>query len=203
MHHAFTRENPDPRRNVNKRVLVINGSTREGGNTDAILKSFMQGVSEGGLNIREAVLRDLAINNCVGCCKCQKERQCNFQDDMTELRDMVIKSDVLVFASPIYWCEITGLMKTFIDRFYFFHHKENSNLVAGKKALIITTLGEKDSDYESRVLVDFYKRFFHSLQIDILEMLSFPDLMEKEAITEKPEYLTKAFKAGKRLSGTI
>lgn len=188
---------------MNKRVLLINGSTREGGNTDAILKSFMQGVSESGLNVREAVLRDLTIHNCVGCCKCQKEGKCNFQDDMTELRDMVIKSDVLVFASPIYWCEITGLMKTFIDRLYFFHHKENNHLVAGKKALVITTLGEKDSDYESQVLVEFYKRFFHSLQIDILDMLSFPELMEKEAITKKPEYTRAAYSAGKRLPGAI
>jgi len=188
---------------MNKRVLLINGSTREGGNTDAILKSFIQGVSESGLNVREAVLRDLAIHNCVGCCKCQKERKCNFQDDMTELRDMVMKSDVLVFASPIYWCEITGLMKTFIDRLYFFHHKENSHLVAGKKALVITTLGEKDSEYESQVLVEFYKRFFHSLKIEILDMLSFPDLMEKEAITAKPEHTKTAYSAGKKISGTL
>jgi len=203
VHYALVRKKPHVRRNVNKRVLVINGSTRENGNTDAVLRSFMQGVSEGGLNVREAVLRNLTVNNCVGCCKCQKEKKCNFQDDMTELRDMVIKSDVLVFASPIYWCEITGLMKTFIDRLYFFHHKENSNLVAGKKALIITTLGEKDAAYESQVLVDFYKRFFHSLQIEILDVLSFPDLMEKEANVKKPEYSQTAYKAGKKLSGTI
>jgi multimeric flavodoxin WrbA len=188
---------------VNKRILVINGSTRENGNTDAILKAFMKGVTDGGFNVREAVLRDLTINNCIGCCKCQKEQKCNFQDDMTELRDMVMKSNILVFASPIYWCEVTGLMKTFIDRLYFFHHKENNHLIAGKKALIITTLGEKDANYESQVLVEFYKRCMHSLGIEILNMHSYPDLMEKDAITKKPEYTEAACNVGRKLSGAV
>lgn len=188
---------------MNKRVLVINGSTRENGNTDAILRAFLKGVADGGLNAREAVLREVNINNCIGCCKCKDEKKCNFQDDMTELRDMVIKSDVLVFASPIYWCEVTGLMKTFIDRLYFFHHEENKHLVAGKKALMITTLGEKDAAYESEILAEFYKRCMHSLKIDILDMIYYPDLMEKDAIANKPEYSRAAYKTGKAIAGSV
>ncbi|UCF70754.1 MAG: flavodoxin family protein [candidate division WOR-3 bacterium] len=183
------------------RILVMNGSTRENGNTDAILKSFMKGVTESGINVREAVLRDLTINNCIGCCKCKREKKCNFQDDMSELRDMVMKSDILVFASPIYWCEVTGLMKTFIDRLYFFHHEENKHLVSGKKALIITTLGEKEAEYESRVLIEFYRRFTRSLGIEILDFLSYGGLMEKDAITSRPEFLKAAEDAGKKLGG--
>jgi multimeric flavodoxin WrbA len=186
---------------LNKRVLVINGSTRELGNTDTVLKAFLNGVADGGLNAREVVLRELDINNCIGCCKCKQEKKCNFQDDMTELRDLVIKSDVLVFASPIYWCEITGLMKTFIDRLYFFHHEDNKKLVAGKKALMITTLGEKDAAYESQILAEFYKRCMHSLNIDILDMLYYPDLMERDDIAKKPEYSRAAYKTGKALAG--
>ena len=122
---------------------------------------------------------------------------------MTERRDMVIKSDVLVFASPIYWCEVTGLMKTFIDRLYFFHHEENKHLIAGKKALMITTLGEKDAAYESEILTEFYKRCMHSLKIDILNMIYYPDLMEKDAFANKPEYSTAAYNTGKAIAGSV
>ena len=188
---------------MNKKVLVINGSTREHGNTDAIVRNFVKGGAEGGLNVREVVLRELTINNCIGCCKCKEEKKCNFQDDMTELRDLVVKSDTLVFASPIYWCEITGLMKIFIDRLYFFHHEENEHLVAGKKALILTTLGEKDAAYESQVLIEFYKRCMHSLNIDILDMFYYPELMEKDAIAKKPEYVRAAYNAGRELSRAV
>ena len=182
-----------------KRVLVINGSARENGNTDAILDSFTDGVNSGGLNVQTAVLRELSLHECLGCCRCKREGTCNFVDDMTHLRSMIIKSDVLVFASPNYWCEITGLMKTFIDRLYFFHHKENNHLIAGKKAVIITTLGEEDADYECQVLVEFYKRCMHSLGIDIINWLFFADLMEKEAIKTKPAYLKRAFEVGQGL----
>jgi len=188
---------------LTKRVLVLNGSTRENGNTDAIIASFIEGVNACGLNVGSVVLRELKINDCIGCCQCQREGTCHFEDDVTEIRDMIRKSDVLVFASPNYWCEITGLMKTFIDRLYFFHHKENSHLIAGKKAIIITTLGEKDADYECRVLVEFYKRCMHSLGIEIIDWLFFNDLMEKEVIKRKPTYLGQAFEAGKKLSESV
>jgi multimeric flavodoxin WrbA len=187
---------------LTKRVLVLNGSTRENGNTDAIIASFIEGVNAGGLSVGSVVLRELMINDCIGCCQCQRERTCHFEDDMTELRDMIRKSDVLVFASPNYWCEITGLMKTFIDRLYFFHHKENSQLIAGKKAIIITTLGEKDVDYECQVLVEFYKRCMHSLGIEVINWLFFPDLMDRDAIKQKPAYLKQVFDAGKALAGS-
>lgn len=188
---------------LTKRVLVFNGSLREHGNTDTLVASFIEGVNAGDLSARSVVLRELALHDCIGCCQCQREGTCNFADDMTHLRDMITKSDVLVFASPNYWCEVTGLMKTFIDRLYFFHHKENRHLIAGKKAVIITTLGEKDADYECQVLVDFYKRCMHSLGIDIINWLFFADLMEKEAIKKKPAYMEQAFEAGRALATSV
>ncbi len=183
-----------------KRVLVLNGSLREKGNTDAIISSFTDGVNAAGMNVHVAVLRELKIHGCIGCCQCQREQTCSHADDMTHLRDMIMKSDVLVFASPNYWCEVTGLMKTFIDRLYFFHHKENNHLIAGKKAVIITTLGEKDADYENQVLIEFYKRCMHSLSIDIINWLFFADLMDKEAIKSKPAYLKQSYEAGRALA---
>ena len=188
---------------LTRRVLVFNGSLREHGNTDTLVDAFIEGVNAGGLSVRAATLRELALHDCMGCCQCQREGTCHFTDDMTHLRDMIIKSDVLVFASPNYWCEVTGLMKTFIDRLYFFHHKENRHLIAGKKAVILTTLGEKDADYECQILVDFYKRCTHSLGIDIINWLFFADLMEKEAIKTKPAYLKQAFKAGQALVSSV
>ena len=186
-----------------KRVLVLNGSVRENGNTDAIIASFTAGVNAAGFNIHVAVLRELQINDCIGCCQCQREQTCSHTDDMTNLRNMIIKSDVLVFASPNYWCEVTGLMKTFIDRLYFFHHKENKHLITGKKAVIITTLGEKDADYECQVLVEFFKRCMHSLGVEVINWLFFPDLMEREAIEKHPEYLKQSLEAGEALAGLV
>ncbi|MFC1911582.1 flavodoxin family protein [Chloroflexota bacterium] len=186
-----------------ERILVINGATREDGNTDVIVKKLAEGILTAGLKVRCVTLRELNISDCIGCCQCLRESTCHFQDDMTGLRDAVVAADVLVFASPIYWCEVTALMKTFIDRLYFYHHKANSSLVAGKKALLLTTLGEKDAAYESEVLIEFYKRCLRSLGITILDMLFFPELMEKEDIEQRPDYLEIALNTGKKIAASV
>ena len=54
---------------LTKRVLVLNGSVRENGNTDALLSAFAQGVNEAGLSVRIVALRELNINDCAGCCQ--------------------------------------------------------------------------------------------------------------------------------------
>ncbi|UCD93943.1 MAG: flavodoxin family protein [Candidatus Zixiibacteriota bacterium] len=185
---------------MSKKVLIINGATREGGNTDTLLSKLSDGMESSGLQVIEVRLRDLNISDCIGCCQCLKEKSCHFEDDMTNLRKSLIATDVIVFASPIYWCEVTGLMKTFVDRLYFFHHQVNRDMISGKKALILTTLGEKEASYESEVLVEFYRRFLGSLGIEIIDMLFFADLMEKDAIKSRPGYLDRAYTAGKRLS---
>ena len=197
MRKVYRVHNSEKKRDMKEKILVINGATREGGNTDVIVKKFVGGVQTAGLNVQSATLRELDISDCIGCCKCLKESNCNFDDDMTHLRDAIVKSDILVFASPLYFCEVTGLMKNFLDRLYFFYHPVNKHLVSGKKVLIITTLGEKEVGHETVVLEEFYKQFLHALDLTLLDMVYFPDLMEKEAIQQKPEYLEKIFNIGK------
>lgn len=182
--------------------MVINGTTRESGNTDTLLSRLIEGAREAGGEVEHAILRDLSIANCIGCCRCLREKMCNFPDDMTWIRRSMMAADICVFASPIYWCEVTGLMKTFVDRLYFFHHKDNRPMIAGKKALVLTTLGEAKVEYESAVLVEFYKRFLDSLGFDILDMLFFGDLMDKDAVHGRSDYLDTAHAAGRRLAHT-
>jgi multimeric flavodoxin WrbA len=145
------------------------------------------------------MLRELHISGCIGCCKCLKESICNFQDDMTFLRDAIVKSRVLIFASPLYFCEVTGLMKNFLDRLYFFYQPVNKHLVAGKKVFVLTTLGEKKAGYETTVLEEFYRRFLRALDLTLVDMEYFPDLMEIDAINKKPEYVEKIFNIGQNL----
>ena len=186
-------------KHINKRILVMNGSARKDGNTDAIVAAYVKGICETGVNALEVRLRDLVINECVGCLRCRDEQKCSFQDDMTELRDMLLKSDIVVLASPVYWCEITGLLKTFIDRLYFYHHRVNSHLLSGKKAVIITTLAEQDAARECSIIVEFYRRCMRSLSIEILDMLFYPDLGDTGAAGAKPAYLKAARHAAVQL----
>ncbi len=180
-------------------MYVINGTTREGGNTDVIIGKFIEGAQTTGLNVQCATLRKLDISDCIGCCKCLIEGTCNFSDDMTHLRDTIVKSDILIFASPLYFCEVTGIMNTFFDRLYFFYHEKNKHLVSGKKVLIITTLGEKEIGFETKVIKEFYTRFLRALDLILVNMLFFPDLTDKEAFVHNSGYLEQAYNAGRNL----
>jgi multimeric flavodoxin WrbA len=181
-----------------KSILVFNGAIKENGNTDEILKSFMAGAEAVPANGRHFKLRELNIGNCLGCRRCRRETICERDDDMTEIRPLLERSDLMVFASPIYWCEITGLMKTFIDRLYFYHHWETAGRIAGKRAVVVSTLGEsKDIDYEMEVVKEFYRRAFKSLKIKWIDHWIFPDLMEADSIKAKPEYLQFVYEKGR------
>lgn len=178
-------------------ILVINGATREGGNTDTIINLFAEGAHAAGLHTDYISLRNLTIADCIGCCTCLRESKCHFEDDMTGLRQKIIDSSVLVFASPLYFCEVTGLMKTFIDRLYFFYHDVNKKMIAGKRVIIITTLGEKETGFETEIIEESYKRLLKALDMKLVDMHFFPDLMEKESIGQKPAYLEQAYNIGK------
>ncbi len=182
---------------VDKNILMINGSTREGGNTDRILTGMIKGIKD--REVMQAVLRDMEIGNCIGCAKCRDESACSQNDDMTGLRRSIEKSDILIFASPVYWCEITGLMKTFIDRLYFYHHTNNAHLVSGKKGLVVSPLGETNVFYETEILVSFYNRLFYSLGIELIDMQFYPGLMEKDDLKKYPEMFAKAKNSGESL----
>lgn len=181
---------------MEKSVLIINGSTRVKGNTDILIERMVAGAKESGLNLKPVILRTKRISNCVGCYRCLKLSECSLNDDMTKIRRQISEADLIVLASPLYWGGVTGLMKIFIDRLFFFYHPETRPLIAGKRAMIITTMNQQDVAFESRVLVEFYKRLFNFLNVEIVNMFFFGGLMEKGAVLERSDYLEQAYRIG-------
>ena len=106
-------------------ILIVNGATRIDGNTDILVGKIIDGAKNAGLNTNLVELKNKNISNCIGCYTCLKESKCFFQDDMTAIRNFINESELLIFASPLYWCGVTGLMKTFLDRLFFYYHPEN------------------------------------------------------------------------------
>ena len=127
----------------NRNILIINGSTRTNGNTDTLVNKIIEGVQDSQL----VILKDKRISNCIGCMQCLEKSTCSIDDDMTEIRNAIQQSDILIFASPLYWGGVTGLMKTFIDRLFFYYHPSNKSLISRKKAVIVTPMNQKDVNF--------------------------------------------------------
>lgn len=184
---------------MRKSHLIINGATRASGNTDIIIERVIAGARDINLNPSLVKLRDKHISNCIGCYHCLKTSTCSCRDDMTEIRALIEDADLMVLASPLYWCGVTGLMKIFIDRLFFYYHPDTKPLISGKKAIILTPMNQKNIEFESQVLVEFYKRLFGCLGVEIVDMFFFSDIMEKGEVLDKPEYLDQAYRIGTRL----
>ncbi len=124
----------------------------------------------------------------------------NFDVDLYDvLKGVTDQTRLIILASPLYFCGVTGLMKSFLDRLYFFYHEANRHLVAGKNVVIVTTLGEKQIRFEMAPLVEFYRRYLRALRLRRIGLLTYPDLMEKDSIKKHREYLGDARAYAQRL----
>ena len=101
---------------MKKRVLILSTSPRQGGNSDALAASFAEGARSAGHTVSHCSLRDKSLHFCLGCLSCQETRGCVLQDDMAEILSQMRTADVLVFATPIYFYDMSGQMKTLLDR---------------------------------------------------------------------------------------
>jgi multimeric flavodoxin WrbA len=184
-------------------VLLINGSIRVDGNTDILVAKITEGAKDIGINTSLIELKNKKILNCNGCYVCLNKSTCSLEDDMTDIYNQINKAEIMIFLSPLYWCGVTGLMKTFIDRLFFYYHPQNKKLISGKKAIIVTVMNQKDTTQETEILIDFYNRLFASLEIKLSDKFLFGDVMGKGAILNKDEYLHQAYSIGRNLNKLI
>ena len=99
-----------------KKVLVISSSPRRMGNSDLLADAFIEGAREAGHTVEKINLHDKKIGFCKGCLGCQKTQHCILRDDMDDILPRMQQAEVIAFASPIYYYEMSGQMKTLLDR---------------------------------------------------------------------------------------
>ncbi|MBO4795751.1 MAG: flavodoxin family protein [Verrucomicrobia bacterium] len=99
-----------------KRVIVISTSLRVGSNSDMLADKFAEGARNAGNEVEKISLTGKNIQFCKGCFACQKLGRCVIKDDVNDITAKVLEADVVVWATPIYYYEMSGQMKTLIDR---------------------------------------------------------------------------------------
>lgn len=102
---------------MSKKILILSGSPRRGGNSDLLCDEFLRGARESGHEAEKIFLRDKKIAPCNACYYCTKNGgNCAIRDDMAEVLDQMQAADVIVMASPVYFYSIDAQMKAVIDR---------------------------------------------------------------------------------------
>jgi len=140
-------------------VIGINGSPRKNGNTAEMLEYALKGAESVGAKAKRIDLFDLDFSGCKSCFACKKPDSKSFGrcaqcDDLTEVLDESLRADALIIGSPIYWGDVTGITRNFMERLYFpgnLYSKDNK--IAYEKripvGLIYTMNRADDSAYQS------------------------------------------------------
>lgn len=144
------------------KIISVIGSPRVNGNSAAIAKRFCDTAEKLGAEVKTRVLNKLRYQGCQGCMLCKaKADRCVLEDDLTEVLDAIRDTDVLVLSSPVYFWDVSGQLKTFMDRTFsylvpdFITNPVKSRLAPGKKLVFILAQNNPDP----RSFPDIFPKF--------------------------------------------
>lgn len=117
---------------MGKKIVILNGSPRRNGNTSALVRAFTEGTRSQGHTVTEFFLSDMAIHGCRGCFggRSGQEHPCVQKDDMDRIYPAVRTCDVVVLASPLYYWNLSGQLRTAMDRLFALE-EHDGNLLRG------------------------------------------------------------------------
>lgn len=138
---------------MTKKVIILNGSPRRNFNTAKLLKEAQRGAEAAGAQTEFINLYDLNFKGCMSCFACQRkgsttEGVCAIRDDLKPVLEKCIDADAIIIGTPVYYYEMSGQMKTIIDR-------ANSLYVTGynfKDVYVITTSADTSEDTVQTVI---------------------------------------------------
>ena len=144
------------------KVVCLLGSPRTKGNSALMAERFLDAVKPRSSEVRTYVLNNLKYRGCQACYACKTTHDhCVVKDDLAEVLEAVRAADVLVLATPVYYGDVSGQMKSFIDRTFSFlvpdyiTNPSPSRLAPGKKLVFIVSQGHPDE----KMFADVFPRY--------------------------------------------
>ena len=108
-----------------KKIMIIDGGPRKTFNTASMLQKFAEGAMSvsSDIEVKTVRLYGLDYKGCMSCMACKIKGKasnvCKFKDALTPVLEEIAQADGLVLGSPIYFGDVTGQMRTFLERLAF------------------------------------------------------------------------------------
>ena len=101
------------------KIAILNGSPRKE-NTAAMIEAFREGAEEAGHEVEVLHVGKMKINGCLACeyCHTKGDGKCIQKDDLEKIMPAYLESDMVVFASPIYYFALTAQLEAAWQRVY-------------------------------------------------------------------------------------
>ncbi len=135
---------------MSKKIVILNGSPRKNGNTSELVRSFTEGAVQAGNEVTAFFLNGMDIHGCRGCFGGHSSRECPCvqKDDMAQIYPAVREATVIVLASPLYYWNLSGQLRTAFDRLFALEEGDG-NLLRGhdrSSALLMSAAGSGFED---------------------------------------------------------
>jgi multimeric flavodoxin WrbA len=185
-------------------IVAVYGSPAKLGNSALITNAVLSGAADNGHTASRIYLHELDVKNCLACenaTTIHADRDCIHDDDMTKrIIPALEKSDILILSSPVYMGHITGITKTFIDRWYTFILSDSKiRILPGKKFVTIVTSGASAGTFQNvtEYLDNWLSNFFKMIKI---KQIHEGNLMESGMVKNRKELLKRAYEIGKNIN---
>ncbi len=163
------------------KISIFMGSARINGNTAELCKPFVSELKSLGVEVTYITLANKRINPCKSCYMCQNVTGTygcvQTDDDMLEIINEIINSDIIVLATPIYTWYCAAEMKAMLDRHYGlnkYYGTGTGSLWVGKSVAIIATHGY-EREYATEPFENGIKRLCEHSKLNYLGMYSVRD----------------------------
>lgn len=149
-------------------IVCILGSPRPNGNSTIIAERFLSEARHLGAEVQTHRLNRMTFRGCQACGACKgRLDHCALNDDLTPVLESIHTADILVLATPVYFADVTGQMKSFIDRTYslyvpdFMTNPQPSRLPPGKRLVFIQAQAQPEASFFN----DIYPRYDFFFQV--------------------------------------
>jgi multimeric flavodoxin WrbA len=186
------------------KALCIIGSPKTNGSTARLVDRVIEGMRSQQIKVSRYVLDEMNINYCKGCEKCEDNRKCVQIDDMNLLIDEIYESDIVLLASPSYWGDVTGQMKTFIDRSLpLCNAKTGETPVPKEKFGVTVAVRAGNSKEENQHIVDTFNHYFGHLGIQPIAVLTAEGIRSIADLENDQTKLEEAYNLGQKLKSNL
>lgn len=177
-----------------KKIVILNGSPRRDGNTSALAKKFAKGAESAGHTVTEFFLDDMDIHGCKGCFggHSSKECPCIQKDDMAQIYPAVRECDIVVLAAPLYYWNMSGQLRTAVDRLFALEEGDG-NLLRGNGRACVLLMAAAGQGFED--VLSYYGHLMEHLKWENLGHILAGGNSNVGDIEGKPE-LKAAFELG-------
>ena len=176
------------------KIVILQGSPNINGSTNLLAEAFTKGAEESNHEVKRIDISKMNINNCTGCVSCGYEGPCIFKDDNEIIKKEILSSDMLVFATPLYYYGFTAQLKKVIDRFCSY----NSSLHSKKLKSCLLAVAWNNDDWTFDALESHYKTLVRYNHFEDKGMILGYGC-GTPSMTISSKYINEAYELGKSL----